>query len=226
MKKRQIAYLLMSLLFMSLLLTLSACGMGGEAQEAPPEEEPPIAEKPVIYLYPEEETEVSVTLQFAGELLYTYPTYEDGWTVTAYPDGRIQKDGVQYSYLFWDGVSDAQYDLSKGFVVSGAQTEAFLIETLSYLGLNEREANEFIVYWVPRMVQNPYNLITFQEEAYTENAKLHISPSPDSLQRVFMVFAPLDEPIEVEPQILTPFVREGFTVIEWGGTELAVPPLG
>ena len=36
-------------------------------------------EKPVIYLYPEEETEVSVTLDYDGTLTATWPTYEDGW---------------------------------------------------------------------------------------------------------------------------------------------------
>lgn len=56
--------------------------------------------KPVIYLYPEEPTEVTVTLDYSGELTYTYPAYGDGWTVTAYPDGTlIDADGKEYSYL-------------------------------------------------------------------------------------------------------------------------------
>ena len=45
--------------------------------------------KPVIYLYPEEQTEVSVKLDYDGELTVTYPAYEDGWNVTAYPDGTL-----------------------------------------------------------------------------------------------------------------------------------------
>ena len=44
-------------------------------------------EKPVIYLYPEEETEVTVKLDYNGTLTSTYPAYGDGWTVTAQPDG-------------------------------------------------------------------------------------------------------------------------------------------
>lgn len=47
------------------------------------------AAKPVIYLYPEEETQVSVRLDFDGELTSTYPSYEDGWTVDASPDGTL-----------------------------------------------------------------------------------------------------------------------------------------
>lgn len=177
-------------------------------------------EKPVIYLYPKERTDISIKLQYNGELLFTYPTYEDGWQVTAYPDGKIMCDNKEYSYLFWDGYSDIKYDFSKGFVVKGEDTQEFLIEKLQYLGLTPKEYNEFIVYWMPRMINNPYNLITFQQETYTINAILEIDPKPDSIQRVYMAYKSLDEKIEIEEQVLQPFKREGFCVIEWGGTEV------
>lgn len=179
--------------------------------------------KPVIYLYPEEETEVSVALDFDGQLTCTYPDYRDGWRVLARPDGTLTDlaDGLEYSYLFWEGLSDTQYDLSRGFVVAGKDTADFLRDALSTLGLTAREYNEFIVYWLPRMQDNPYNLITFQGGAYTDSAPLAISPAPDSLLRVFMVWKPLDAPVDIPPQELTGFEREGFTVVEWGGTELA-----
>ena len=45
--------------------------------------------KPVIYLYPEEETEVAVKLNLDGKLTCTYPAYENGWQVTAAPDGTL-----------------------------------------------------------------------------------------------------------------------------------------
>ncbi len=35
--------------------------------------------KPVIYLYPEEKTEVAVKLDYDGELTATYPDYRNGW---------------------------------------------------------------------------------------------------------------------------------------------------
>ena len=43
----------------------------------------------------------------------------------------------------------------------------------------------------------------------------------DSLLRVFMAWKGLDKPVEVEPQELPGFERSGFTVVEWGGTEIA-----
>ena len=179
-------------------------------------------EKPVIYLYPEQVQEVYVQLELDGEFTCTYPEYDNGWKVKAYPDGtlRDQDTGKEYNYLFWEGTSGTEYDLSRGFVVEGKDTAGFLEEKLAYLGLNEKERNEFIVYWLPRMEDNKYNLITFQGEDYTEHAKLKISPEPDSILRVFMVYKPLDKAINIPEQELEPFEREGFTVIEWGGAEM------
>ena len=204
------------LLALTCFLTLTGC----RETESPLPEEP--AAKPVIYLYPEEETEVSVKLDYKGTLTSTYPAYDDGWTVTAQPDGTLTDPdtGREYYCLFWEGVSDTEYDLSKGFVVPGGETAAFLETALAELGLTDKEANEFIIYWLPKMEVNPYNLITFQSEAYTDHAVLEIEPVPDSMLRVFMVWKGLDAPVEVEPQTLHPFERTGFTVVEWGGTQL------
>ena len=177
--------------------------------------------KPVIYLYPEAETEVAVRLDYQGRLTCTYPAPDpDGaWHVNARPDGTLtDRQGRQYSYLFWEGASDgAPPDFSRGFVVKGSDTAAFLREKLAYMGLTPREYNEFIVYWLPRMQDNPWNLIAFQGKNYTDSAPLTVTPRPDSILRVFMAYRPLAAPIVVPPQELTPFVRKGFTLVEWGG---------
>ena len=146
----------------------------------------------------------------------------DGWTVTAHPDGTLTDPatGRAYYCLFWEGVSPVEYDFSEGFVVPGEDTAAFLEEALATLGLTDQEANEFLIYWLPKMEGNPYNLIAFQDEVYTENAALSISPAPDTLLRVFMAWKGLEEPVEVQPQVLTPTPRTGFTVVEWGGSEV------
>ncbi len=177
--------------------------------------------KPVIYLYPEEKTKVTVCLKYDGELTCTYPAYDEGWTVTASPDGTLtDENGQSYNYLYWEGVSDNEYDLSHGACIPGENTAAFLEEALLKLGLNRREANEFIVYWLPKMEQNPYNLISFQYGAYTDHALLTVSPEPDSVLRVFMAWQALDAPVDIQPQELPAFERSGFTVVEWGGAEI------
>jgi hypothetical protein len=204
MKKFKLLALILTFILSALFLT--GCPLFG-------------VKKPVIYLYPTEKTQVSVSLEFDGRLTCTYPDYGDGWNVTAYPDGTLinQEDGKEYSYLYWEGITDAQYDFSKGFVVKGEDTAAFLQDKLSEIGLTPTEYNEFIVYWLPLMQDNTYNLITFQGEAYTDTAVLHISPEPDSLLRVFMAYKPLTQYQEIEEQVFPAFERKGFVVVEWGG---------
>ena len=180
-----------------------------------------VTAKPVIYLYPEEKTEISVSLDFDGKFTAVYPEYNGGWKVTAMPDGTLfGENGREYYCLFWEGISEAEYDFSKGFCVTGGETMEFLEEALPKLGLSPREANEFIIYWLPRMQENEYNLISFQSEAYTDSAKLNIDPEPDSLIRVFMAWKPLDTAVDIEPQEFAGFERSGFTVVEWGGAKV------
>ena len=177
--------------------------------------------KPVIYLYPEKETEVSVKLNLDGKLTCTYPAYEDGWSVTATPDGTLTDGkGQRYHYLYWEGQTNAQWDMTKGFCVKGTDTAAFLEDALEKLGLNRREANEFIVYWLPLMEQNPYNVIAFQTDAYTAAAKLDVTPAPDTMIRVFMAWQRSESYVNLEKQELTAPMRTGFTVVEWGGAEI------
>ena len=184
-------------------------------------------DKPVIYLYPSKEQKISVRLEYQGKIIVSYPKYDEtfkGWEVVAYPGGRIVNlsDGKEYSYLFWEGLPTVpvSYDFSKGFVVKSEDTVSFLQNTLSLIGLSPREYNEFIVYWLPQMQNNKYNLIHFATKEYEESVKLDIVPKPDAILRVFMAFKPLNDKINIEPQEIKPFKREGFTVVEWGGTEL------
>lgn len=177
--------------------------------------------KPVIYLYPEKKTEVSVKLTLDGGLTCTYPDYKDGWNVTASPDGTLtDANGQTYNYLYWEGETYAQYDLSKGFCVKGEDTAKFLEEALEKLGLTRKEANEFIVFWLPLMQNNKYNIISFQTDIYTSAAKLTVSPDPDTLIRVFMAWQSSDKFVKIHEQNLSAPERNGFTVIEWGGTEI------
>ena len=183
------------------------------------------AAKPVIYLYPETPTEVSVTLTLNGCLTCTYPDYEAGWKgFTAHPDGTLLfPNGKEYYCLYWEGMQAAEWDFSQGFCVKGKDTAAFLEWALAEQGLTPREANEFIIYWLPLMQENPYNVISFQTEAYTSAAVLEVTPAPDSTIRVMMAYYPSDEAVEITPQHFETPVREGFTVVEWGGSRVDKP---
>ena len=157
----------------------------------------------------------------------TYPAYGNGWNVRAYPDGHLinYSDSQEYSYLFWEGFPrNANWDLSEGYCVAGADTVSFLQQKLRDFGLLPKEYNEFIVYWLPQMQNNPYNLITFQWEEYERIAQLDITPAPDLVLRVFMVFEPIQEPVEIShPSERAVLVRQGFTVVEWGALKIPRP---
>ncbi len=183
---------------------------------------PYVNKKPVIYLYPEKEMQIDVSLDFSEEkLVCTYPKYKSGWKVTAKIDGTlVDRDGKKYSYLFWESKAYNKYDMSEGFLVKGDDSARFLEEKLSYLGLNVREQNDFITYWLPALEKNEYNIIKFAQEEYTDQYPIHISPQPDSMLRVFMVFQKADGDESIKEQVLKPWERTGFAVVEWGGANI------
>ena len=182
------------------------------------------AYKPIIYLYPIEETEVTVQLLKANSITTSYPKYEESWKVLAKPDGELRylKSGRELYALYYESENNIKIDVQKdGFVVKGEGVAEFLEEKLAILGLNPRETEEFIIYWLPKLESNKYNYIRFatEEEIY-RNMPLEINPNPDSLIRVLMTYKGLEEPIEVEEQKLVTPERKGFVVVEWGGTEI------
>ena len=181
------------------------------------------AAKPIIYIYPEEETKVKVKVSDPKKLTCTYPKYEDGWEVLAKPNGDLVdlKTNRNLYALYWEGINNLKLNLKEGFIVESKNVAKFLEEKLEILGLNEREAEEFIVYWLPLMEKNKYNYIRFETiDEINENLKLEITPEPETLIRINMEFKGLSKPIDVEEQKLEKVERKGYTVVEWGGTKL------
>ena len=187
------------------------------------------ARAPVIYLYPEQKTEVNVELVLNGKLTTTYPLYDNdlGWNVTATPEGIItDSKGREYSYLFWEGDIAITPDLSSGFCIKGEDTAAFLEKSLKQLGLTDIEADAFIMYWLPLMEDSKYNVITFQTAAYEDVSGLKIDPKPDTVIRVNMLWYPVNTYVDMKPQdldVINPSERKGFTVVEWGGEKYRKP---
>ncbi len=179
--------------------------------------------KPIIYLYPKEMLNVTVNLGNPNKLTHTYPKYNNGWFVTARPNGNLTTpSGRNYYALYWEGIHSKSYNNEEGFLISGTDTISFLEEKLAQLGLTEYEANEFIIYWLPKLEINNYNFIRFQTvREINENMPLAVVPTPDTVIRVMMAYKPLDEKISVKPQQLPPTPeRKGFVVVEWGGSEI------
>lgn len=190
-------------------------------------------EKPVIYLYPEIEQDISVMLFPKGVLSYTYPKYNKQWNVVASPNGTIKTNNRTYPYLFWEA---NQKELTfktdglafEGFYIKTDTATSFLEHKLAQVGLNNKEATDFITYWAPKMVNNDYAYVQFFiDDVYDkEIGGMTITPKPDAIRRVYMIYADSlpfdieDDQVFIE-QKLPSFKRKGFTVIEWGGSDVS-----
>lgn len=179
--------------------------------------------KPVIYLYPENNTDVSVQVS-VDEFTATVPEYgTNGWFVNASPKSELYNyaDGLTYPYLFWEARDYDSLPTDSGFMVARKDIPSFLNNSLNKLGLTSQEKADFIEFWEPRMLANgeSYFFISFLgTRDFNKIAPLNINPKPDTLIRVFMFYAPTEKPFAVRPQTLSSVPRYGFTVLEWGGT--------
>lgn len=185
--------------------------------------EPVICDKPVIYVYPKQTMPVNVKLDFKGELGFTYPHYNKGWDFTGNPDGTIKMNDKKYHYLFWEGQLDRKklvYNPAEGFLVSKDSLVPFFEATLKRMGLQPNEIEDYITYWVPLMSVNETNYVHFLfNDDCNAYATLNVTPKPDNVFRVFMIWSP-GSANRVIPQKMESFKRDGFTVVEWGGTQV------
>ena len=193
-------------------------------------------EKPVVYVYPEEEQGLTMTIDVKGTLDMVYPAperqvqTEEGtrasWTISAAPDGTLtDASGRTYPSLFWDGPVSLTSP-EQGFVVAREDAVPFLEEKLAQLGLSDKEAADFITYWAPRIRANEYTFVSFDASSYAQQVTYSFADEagkqvvPDTFIRVFMTMRKAEASTVVTPQNFasTP-TRSGFTVVEWGGTE-------
>lgn len=185
--------------------------------------DPDFIAKPMIYIYPTSDLDLKIKLVNDDKLTHTYPKYSNEWNVHVTKDGNIYdyKTKRNYYALYWEGIDNTSINMNEGFVVKGEQTSTFLENKLSYLGLNDKEINEFIVYWLNKMEDNNYNFIRFRTmEEINEYMPLEFSKKPDTLIRVIMDFKPLNKKLYVKEQKLEKVERKGFTIVEWGGREI------
>lgn len=177
------------------------------------------AYKPILYLYPEKETKVTVELEHPENLLTTYPKYQDGWKVIVKENGDMYDINNKYYYaLYWDEQITNKIDFKEGFYVEKGNAITFLEEKLNIIGLSPKERNEFIMYWLPIIETNNKSIIYFEQtEELENNNKLIITPKPDTLLRVRIHIKKVNKKINIKEQKLVSHKRIGFTAVEWGG---------
>lgn len=187
---------------------------------------PVLIDKPVIYLYPEKVQNFEVTVKPEGEFTFLYPEYNDAWKGQMSPDGKLEIEGQSYRYLFWESNQKREKlnpSTDQGFVVHSDEIMSFVENMLTDVGFNSQEKADFITYWVPRMLNYDQIFIKIdQDEACNQFAELNISPVPENVQRFYISWGEYHGEIIPELPKLSKINRNGFTVIEWGGSEIQV----
>jgi len=176
---------------------------------------PPGVKKPAVYLYPLQESKVSVAVDLKGIITKSEPNYYKGWEVVAEPNGLING---KYDYLFYEAQLEQLQLPKEGWVVEYKELENWFNLNLRKLGLNEKEIYQFKEYWLAELpFERYYEIKLLDDNFLKENMNLVIDPKPMTVIRRNFYFKPLESQIILEqPNIITP-ERKGFTVVEWGG---------
>lgn len=180
--------------------------------------------KPAIYLYPPTKTSVDLKINPQGEVTTSLPTYpiKSGWqNLEVNPHGLITYQGRHYPYLYYEAETVGYSKPAQGSIIPKARLEPFLRETLPTLGLQGREIDDFVNYWITRLqpISKPFLFISFfDQETINSVDPVELTPVPDKVVRIRAYFKPTDSKSKVKPQTLpSPLRREGFTLVEWGG---------
>lgn len=177
----------------------------------------PIIRKPNIYIYPTEEIELNIKINFpnGGEVIESIPEYDNGWNIKVDTTGLINN---YYRYLYYECTAPDLYQDKKGWVVHKDNLTTFFKNNLYETGFSDLEINDFIEYWIPVLNSSEYYVIYPQyKEDLSSIVELEFSNIPDNLLRLFYLIKEFDEQflVESEPEIPT-FTRSGYYVVEWG----------
>lgn len=181
--------------------------------------------KPVVYLYPQTELSVDVSVIAPGEVFISDPLYpKGGWKdVTAYPDGTLLYNNKSYHELFYETSITHVNTPDTGTVIPTYDLYRQLSLFVQRLGLNDFERREFLEFWVPKLQEfhSPYILFSILDDAEKERIDhLIITPKPDT----FIAFLAYFKPLQTKTSFIKPLIlpktpeRSGFTAVEWGGT--------
>jgi hypothetical protein len=130
-------------------------------------------------------------------------------------------------------------DATNSIVLPFTDFISYLNSTLKSLTLHTSARNDFITYWLPHFVKinERGQLIAFRllpQIAYEKSARLNVTPRPDVVTRVFMLFKGVGREEENSFEIKTQDVNwrnvvgvkdeamdeSLFRVLEWGGMEV------
>ncbi|KAG1869446.1 hypothetical protein DFJ58DRAFT_766224 [Suillus subalutaceus] len=215
---------------------------------------------------------LSLIPEWSLSVIYPVVTTEDHgqrleWNVHTHQDGNLTEhnSGLDVSYLFWEAETNPQafprspaskpqpvdtfspisgsLDDMDSIVIPVDKATVYLDKSLKVLGLHTEARTSFITYWLPSILKHEYIALRFvPQAAYERAASLSISPQPDVVTRVFMLFRGISREhlenwsnaqMQAEKDVawwvdvvgVDP-ARAGdmtlFRVLEWGGMEVLI----
>jgi hypothetical protein len=200
--------LLLIFSYMILLVSIQSCK---------PDDDDGIVYKPNIYIYPGEQIDLSIKLNFpvGGKIVTSIPEYGTGWNVTVDTSGLINNT---YSFLFYESKQPDVWQRNYGWIIQADKLESFFRQNMTDYGFNGREIDDFIEYWIPRL--NDYSLYSIypQTKNIIDDAiELNFSNQPENILRLFYVIKGNNQ---FQDKLTIPtidsFKREGYFVTEWG----------
>lgn len=148
---------------------------------------------------------------------FKYPEFGSEYAYTACLNNK-------YPYLYWSGnvLSQNYTEPNEGWIVERQDLSNFMKNKLTGLGLNTTEESDFLSYWFPKMLskESPYYKISFLTTNELNSLfPMTIIPRPDTIFRIFLDYQPREilPSTSPQPQVLNKLVRNGFTLVEWGG---------
>jgi hypothetical protein len=192
------------------------------------------------------------------------------WTVEAEPDGKLveRTTGVEVTYLYWEATANSRlvtpdasrattpvedietFDPSRPSLSPGdsillpiGKIPSYLDAALKALTLHTEARTSFITYWLPSLLKHEYIALRFiSQSSYEKAARMRISPTPDVVTRVFMLFRGVrpDDVALWAPAAARAAAEDGatfwpnvvgvdsvrasdlmlFRILEWGGMEV------
>ncbi|OPX35277.1 hypothetical protein B1H10_01650 [candidate division KSB1 bacterium 4484_188] len=176
-----------------------------------------VVRKPNIYIYPDKKIELHVALNFSngGSIINSEPEYRDGWNIHVDKNGLING---KYKYLFYECRVPDLFQYQFGWFIPKDSLTHFFKKNLEKSGFVKNEIQDFLDYWIPRLISYPYYFIYPQFSLYLNTiVELNFSKQPDNVLRLFYVIKGTDKrEASIQAPIIPRFYRKGFVAVEWG----------
>lgn len=176
------------------------------------------ARKPNIYIYPEQNIELSINIEFpqGGEVIQSIPFYGDGWKINVDTNGIINDT---YNFLFYESRQPDVWQREEGLVINNSELEDFFVGNMKMFGFRGTEITDFIEYWIPKFDSAFYLIYPQTSDIIDPVIEVNFSNPPDNFLRIFYVvegYNSLPDKKLTEPLGNSDFVRKGYFATEWG----------